>query len=126
MSCPKTKDLAAYNRCINRLMKEVHPFLSRGWPEANVPQLNPFKLPALSVYRDMFVLKIRANASNIHIADATNFEVQELKGDPNKLTLNLKVKMPFVQGSCDYLTKGSLLMLPLNMKGTFRGNFCEY
>lgn len=106
-------------------MKDVHPHLAGGIKEANIPKLDPYELANITVNRHIGPINVHAFATKIRVEGATNFQVQELRGDPNKLTLHLKVRMPLVRSSCDYDTRGSLLGIPITMKGHFQGTFSE-
>ena len=124
--CPPTNDLQQYNRCVMKQLKAITPYLAKGIPSLKLPALDPLFLPSLTVDRNLEALKIKANMSQIRVHGATNFLIDDLKANPNDLSVAIKVQLPHVHVKGDYDVQGRLLLLPLNGAGSFKGNFSEY
>ncbi|KAK9307940.1 hypothetical protein QLX08_001856 [Tetragonisca angustula] len=122
-SCPRTLDLGQYDRCVVQQLKAITPYLAKGVPSLKLPALDPLFLPSLTVDRNLDSLKIKANMSQIRVHGATNFIIDDLKANPNDLSVRLKVQLPHVHVNGDYDVQGRLLLLPLNGVGSFNGNF---
>lgn len=106
-------------------MNAITPYLANGIPSLKLPALDPLFLPSLTVDRNLETLKIKANMSQIRVYGATNFAIDDLKANPNDLSVNIKVRLPHVHMNGNYDVQGRLLLLPLNGAGNFRGNFSE-
>lgn len=63
--------------------------------------------------------------SQIRIYGSTNYIVQDLRANPNDLTVSLKARVPHMYVSGDYDVQGRLLLLPLSGVGNFKGNFTD-
>ena len=63
--------------------------------------------------------------SQIRVYGATNFNIDDLKANPNDLSVRLKVQLPHIHVNGDYDVQGRLLLLPLSGIGSFKGNFSE-
>ncbi|XP_076644836.1 circadian clock-controlled protein daywake [Halictus rubicundus] len=122
-ACPRTNDLAQYDRCVLKQLNAITPYLAKGIPSLKLPALDPLFLPSLTVDRNLEALKIKANMSQIRVYGATNFLIDELKANPNDLSVAIKVQLPHVHVNGDYDVQGRLLLLPLNGAGNFKGNF---
>ncbi|CAD1479212.1 unnamed protein product, partial [Heterotrigona itama] len=122
-SCPRTFDLGQYDRCVMQQLKAITPYLAKGVPSLKLPALDPLFLPSLTVDRNLDSLKIKANMSQIRVYGATNFIIDDLKANPNDLSVRLKVQLPHVHVNGDYDVQGRLLLLPLSGIGSFKGNF---
>ncbi|XP_015604905.1 circadian clock-controlled protein [Cephus cinctus] len=122
-ACPTTKDLVQYNKCIMKQLEAITPFLAKGIPTLKLPALDPLLLPSLTVDRNLEALKIKANMTQIRVYGATNFLVDELKANPEDLTVTIRVQLPYIHVKGDYDVQGRLLLLPLNGVGSFKGNF---
>ncbi|XP_033333425.1 circadian clock-controlled protein daywake [Megalopta genalis] len=122
-SCPRTNDLAQYNRCVLKQLDAITPYLAKGIPSLKLPALDPLYLPSLTVDRNLEALKIKANMSQIRVYGATNFLIDDLKANPHDLTVAIKVQLPHIHVNGDYDVQGRLLLLPLNGGGNFKGNF---
>lgn len=90
-----------------------------------LPALDPLFMPSLTIDRNLESLKIRANMSQIRIYGSTNYIVQDLKANPNDLTVSLKARLPHMYVNGDYDVQGRLLLLPLSGVGNFKGNFSK-
>ncbi|XP_017755831.1 PREDICTED: circadian clock-controlled protein-like [Eufriesea mexicana] len=121
--CPRTNDLAQYDRCVVKQLNVITPYLAKGIPSLKLPALDPLFLPSLTVDRNLEALKIKANMSQIRVYGATNFLIDDLKANPNDLSVSIKVQLPHVHVNGDYDVQGRLLLLPLNGAGSFKGNF---
>ncbi|KAK1120381.1 hypothetical protein K0M31_012362 [Melipona bicolor] len=121
--CSRTLDLGQYDRCVVQQLKAITPYLAKGVPSLKLPALDPLFLPSLTVDRNLDSLKIKANMSQIRVYGATNFIIDDLKANPNDLSVRLKVQLPHVHVNGDYDVQGRLLLLPLNGVGSFKGNF---
>ncbi|XP_043795180.1 circadian clock-controlled protein daywake-like [Apis laboriosa] len=123
--CPRTNDLIQYNVCVLQQLNAITPYLANGIPSLKLPALDPLFLPSLTVDRNLETLKIKANMSQIRVYGATNFAIDDLKANPNDLSVNIKVRLPHVHMNGNYDVQGRLLLLPLNGAGNFRGNFTD-
>ncbi|XP_015174296.1 PREDICTED: circadian clock-controlled protein-like [Polistes dominula] len=121
--CPTTTDLQIFNKCVLKQVEAIVPYLAKGIPSLKLPPLDPLLLPSLTVDRNLEALKIKANMSQIHVYGATNFLLEELKANPNDLTVTLKVQLPHIHVRGDYDVQGRLFLLPLKGTGNFKGNF---
>ncbi|KOC69864.1 Circadian clock-controlled protein [Habropoda laboriosa] len=124
-SCPRTTDLPQYDRCVLKQLNAITPYLAQGIPALKLPALDPLFLPSLTVDRNLEALKIKANMSQIRVYGATNFVIDDLKSNPNDLSVSLKVQLPHIHVNGDYDVQGRLLLLPLNGAGSFKGNFTD-
>lgn len=106
-------------------MKAITPYLAKGIPALKLPALDPLFLPSLTVDRNLEALKIKANMSKIRVHGATDFLIDDLKANPNDLTVAIRVQLPHIHVNGDYDVQGRLLLLPLNGAGSFKGNFSE-
>ncbi|XP_076238614.1 circadian clock-controlled protein daywake [Calliopsis andreniformis] len=121
--CPRTNDLQQYGRCVMKQLRAITPYLAKGIPSLKLPALDPLFLPSLTVDRNLEALKIKANMSQIRVHGATNFVINDLKANPNDLTVTITVQLPHIHVNGDYDVQGRLLLLPLNGAGSFKGNF---
>ncbi|XP_076621689.1 uncharacterized protein LOC143342091 [Colletes latitarsis] len=121
--CPRTADFGQYDRCVLKQLKAITPYLAEGIPALKLPALDPLFLPSLTVDRNLEALKIKANMSQIRVHGATNFLIDDLKANPDDLSVAIKVQLPHVHVNGDYEVQGRLLLLPLNGAGSFKGNF---
>ncbi|XP_024877790.1 circadian clock-controlled protein-like [Temnothorax curvispinosus] len=124
-TCPRTNNLSEYNKCVVKQLQALTPYLAKGVPSLKLPALDPLFLPSLTVDRNLESLKIRANMSQIRVYGGTNYSVQDLKANPNDLTIFIKVRLPHMYVSGDYDVQGRLLLLPLSGLGNFKGNFTD-
>lgn len=125
-SCPRTDNLAEYNKCILKQLQALTPLLVKGVPSLKLPALDPLFLPSLTVDRNLDSLKIKANMSQIRVYGGTNYVVRDLKANPNDLTVSIKVLMPHIHVNGEYDVQGRLLLLPLSGLGSFKGNFSKF
>jgi len=125
-ACPRTNNLSEYNKCVLKQLQALTPYLTKGIPSLKLPALDPLFLPSLTVDRNLESLKIRANMSQIRVYGGTNYIVQDLKANPNDLTVFIKARLPHMYVSGDYDVQGRLLLLPLNGVGNFKGNFSKF
>ncbi|KAG7200228.1 hypothetical protein KM043_017705 [Ampulex compressa] len=121
--CPRAIDLPQYDKCVLKQLEMLTPYLAKGIPTLKLPALDPLFLPSLTVDRNLESLKIKANMSQIRVYGATNFVVNDLKANPNDLSVFIKVRLPHIHVNGDYDVQGRLLLLPLNGAGSFKGNF---
>ncbi|XP_053973052.1 circadian clock-controlled protein daywake-like [Hylaeus volcanicus] len=121
--CAPTNNLGQYNECVLQQLKVITPYLAKGIPSLKLPALDPLFLPSLTVDRNLEALKIKANMSKIRVYGATNFLVDDLKANPDDLSVVIKVQLPHIHVNGDYDVQGRLLLLPLNGAGSFKGNF---
>lgn len=112
--------------CVLQQLNAITPYLANGIPSLKLPALDPLFLPSLTVDRNLETLKIKANMSQIRVYGATNFAIDDLKANPNDLSVNIKVRLPHVHMNGNYDVQGRLLLLPLNGAGNFKGNFSEW
>ncbi|XP_050456576.1 circadian clock-controlled protein daywake-like [Cataglyphis hispanica] len=124
-SCPRTDNLAEYNKCILKQLQALTPLLVKGVPSLKLPALDPLFLPSLTIDRNLDSLKIKANMSQIRVYGGTNYVVRDLKANPNDLTVSIKVLMPHIHVNGEYDVQGRLLLLPLSGLGNFKGNFTD-
>lgn len=125
-SCPRKDNLAEYNKCILQQLQALTPFLVKGVPSLKLPALDPLFLPSLTIDRNLESLKIKANMTQIRVYGGTNYIVQDLKANPNDLTVSIKVRMPHIYVNGEYDIQGRLLLLPLSGLGNFKGNFSKF
>lgn len=124
--CPKSKDLQSYNKCVLKQLEALNPLLPKGLPGLKLPALDPLILPSLSIDRHLENLKIRANMSDIRVFGASNYRINDLRANPNDLTVFLKARIPHIHVKGNYDVNGRLLLLPLSGVGNFNGNFSKY
>ncbi|XP_011631203.1 circadian clock-controlled protein-like [Pogonomyrmex barbatus] len=124
-ACPRTNNLPEYNKCILKQVQILTPLLAKGVPSLKLPALDPLFLPSLTVDRNLESLKIKANMSQIRVYGGTNYILQDLKANPNDLTVSFKARVPHMYVSGDYDVQGRLLLLPLSGIGNFKGNFTD-
>lgn len=124
-SCPRTNNPSEYNKCVLTQLQALTPYLAKGVPSLKLPALDPLFLPSLTIDRNLESLKIKANMSQIRVYGGTNYIVQDLKANPNDLTISIKARMPHMYVVGDYDVQGRLLLLPLNGAGNFKGNFTD-
>ncbi|XP_011879811.1 PREDICTED: circadian clock-controlled protein-like [Vollenhovia emeryi] len=124
-SCPRTSNLSEYDKCVLKQLQAMTPYFAKGVPSLKLPALDPLFLPSLTIDRNLESLKIRANMSQIRVYGGTNFIVQDLKANPNDLTISIKVRLPHMYVNGDYDVQGRLLLLPLSGIGNFKGNFTD-
>jgi len=125
-ACPRTNNLSEYDKCVLKQLQALTPYLTKGIPSLKLPALDPLFLPSLTVDRNLESLKIKANMSQIRVYGGTNYIVQDLKANPNDLTVSIKARLPHMYVSGDYDVQGRLLLLPLNGVGNFKGNFSKF
>ncbi|CAL1681944.1 unnamed protein product [Lasius platythorax] len=124
-SCPRTGNLAEYDKCVLQQLQALTPLLVKGVPSLKLPALDPLFLPSLTVDRNLESLKIKANMSQIRVYGATNYIVHDLKANPDDLTVSLKVRLPYIYVNGEYDVQGRLILLPLSGLGNFKGNFTD-
>lgn len=125
-SCPRTGNLAEYDKCVLQQLQALTPLLVKGVPSLKLPALDPLFLPSLTVDRNLESLKIKANMSQIRVYGATNYIVHDLKANPDDLTVSLKVRLPYIYVNGEYDVQGRLILLPLSGLGNFKGNFSKF
>ncbi|XP_014239028.1 circadian clock-controlled protein-like [Trichogramma pretiosum] len=118
--CPRNEN---YNECVKKQLEVLTPYLKKGIPAMKLPALDPLLLPSLTIDRNLESLKIKANMSNIQVFGGSNYIIDEIKANPDELTVSLKIQVPSVHVRGNYDVQGRLLLLPLAGIGTFKGNF---
>ncbi|XP_029169664.1 circadian clock-controlled protein-like [Nylanderia fulva] len=124
-TCPRTDNSAEYDKCVLQQLQALTPLLVKGVPSLKLPALDPLFLPSLTIDRNLESLKIKCNMTQIRVYGGTNYVVQELKANPNDLTVFIKVRMPHIYVNGEYDIQGRLLLLPLSGLGNFKGNFTD-
>ncbi|XP_054269981.1 circadian clock-controlled protein daywake-like [Macrosteles quadrilineatus] len=112
-----------FDQCVIKAIEVVRPHLAKGIPKMKVPPVEPLVIPALEINRNTDALQVKAKLTDIRAFGGSNFIVNNLKTDLNKLAVVASVTLPFLQVTSDYDVDGRLLVIPLKGKGIFKGNF---
>ncbi|RZC39115.1 circadian clock-controlled protein [Asbolus verrucosus] len=103
-----------YERCVLKNVEKARPLLIKGIPELNMPAVDPFELPVMTVDRTINELvSIKAVTKNIKVLGAGNVVIEDFKANPANLTGELRLNFPWTQLEMDYDVNGQLLIVPL-------------
>lgn len=107
-------------KCIRDSIEVLRPKLRNGISELNVPQLDPLKFDYISVFPPGNGLK--CDLKNLNIIGASNFQLNKLKLDLDKVIIRVGVKIPdlIITGDLDLNLK--ILAFPIVGKGQFYVN----
>uniref|UniRef100_A0A6P7G0V0 Uncharacterized protein LOC114334786 n=1 Tax=Diabrotica virgifera virgifera TaxID=50390 RepID=A0A6P7G0V0_DIAVI len=115
-----------YGKCVWEGFHNVWPFFMKGIPELGVLGLDPFRMKMFAVNSTVGnLIKIDAVCENAEVTGLANTVIQDLKADPIKHYGEIRLFIPWMYANFDYDVKGQLLVIPLESKGHFEGNFTE-
>ncbi|XP_050309980.1 uncharacterized protein LOC126745968 [Anthonomus grandis grandis] len=121
----KTSD-PEYEKCIWNSFEQSRPYLMKGIPELNLPPMDPFILPLMTVNRTLNdVVSINAVCRNIRVEGGRNVIINDVKADPIKHTGEIRLTLPWAYLEMEYDVSGKLLTIPLQSKGFFKGNITD-
>lgn len=67
------------NACLKKAATDARPFLRKGIPELNVPSIEPFVVPEVSLETGTDQLNIKAKLSQVAVIGLSEYEVQSLE-----------------------------------------------
>ncbi|XP_056647763.1 uncharacterized protein LOC130452479 [Diorhabda sublineata] len=115
-----------YEKCILEGFLATKPFFLEGIPELNVPSMDPYKVDAFAVNSSVEnLIKIDAVCRNAVVTGLSTTIIDYLKADPIKHYGEIKLTIPWMYAEMDYDVKGQLLVIPLESRGHFQGNFTD-
>ncbi|CAG9834880.1 unnamed protein product [Diabrotica balteata] len=115
-----------YEKCVLKGFQDARPFFLKGIPELGFPALEPFRVQKFAVNSTISnLVKIDAVCENAEITGLANTVIQDLKADPIKHYGEIRLFIPWMYTNFDYDVKGQLLVIPLESKGHFEGNFTD-
>nr|XP_023014639.1 circadian clock-controlled protein-like [Leptinotarsa decemlineata] len=121
-SCQKSDP--EYEKCVWEGFESVRQYFVKGIPELDVPPVDPFKLPYMSVNRTINeLMSISAVCKDITVSGFKNTIIDDLKADPIKHSGEIRLTIPWLYLDMDYDVRGQLLIIPLESSGHFQGNF---
>ncbi|CAH0387214.1 unnamed protein product [Bemisia tabaci] len=116
------KNTPQYDQCTQNAIEAAKPYLAKGIPKMKVPPLEPLTIPQLIIDRNLEAIKVKAKLDNVTVFGCSNFDIQKLKINTDKLTLDISLLLPKLFVECEYDVDGRLLVIPLRGKGHFIGN----
>ncbi|XP_025834588.1 uncharacterized protein LOC108734132 [Agrilus planipennis] len=121
---PCSKSDPNFKECTLRAFKKAEPYVIKGIPQLNIPKLEPLEIPEFSIDRTLndFV-SIIGTTKNIKVTGLSKYILQDFKFDPNDLSFEATVNLPNLVASMEYNVAGRLLVVPLQGRGFFKGNF---
>jgi hypothetical protein len=109
--------------CIKKSVEDLRPKLMTGVPEYNIPSLEPLLLKELVAAEGTGGLRITAR--DVHAYGASDFVVQKLRVDTDKLRFALDILLPHLYIEGMYEIDGRVLLLPIKGNGPMTGNFTD-
>lgn len=123
-SCRKSDP--AYEKCVLEGFSNAREFFVKGIPELGISPLDPLKITSFSVNRTLNQLvSLNAVCTNVEITGLRNTVIRSLKADPINHYGEIRLVVPWAYMEMDYDIKGQLLVIPLENKGHFQGNFTD-
>ena len=93
-----------------------------GFPLLGLPSLDPIKIDRLDLERDeKSPVNIKINFRNINLSGLSKAKVYKLSGffrKPQGDKIEIRIRMPSLQITGPYKSKGKILLLPINGDGT--------
>ncbi|KAG5895536.1 hypothetical protein JTB14_010680 [Gonioctena quinquepunctata] len=121
-SCKKTDP--EYAKCVREGFENVRPYFINGIPELGFPAIDPFKMPFMAVNRTINeLMSIQAVCRDITVIGFANTVIDDLKADPVAQSGEIRLTVPWLYLDMDYDVRGQLLVIPLENRGHFQGNF---
>ncbi|CAH0558263.1 unnamed protein product [Brassicogethes aeneus] len=112
------------DECIIQSVDQLRPKLAQGIPEINAPAIEPFYLHNLTIFgganqtQDGFL----ANLYNFEISGCSNFQINSLNVNVDKLIIRCDLTFPVLNFLADYNIDGKIIFLKLQGNGKFKGN----
>ncbi|XP_050548943.1 uncharacterized protein LOC126910423 [Daktulosphaira vitifoliae] len=125
-----------FDPCVNNAMKDIFKYAKTGIPEANIPIMEPFKIPEidLSIFQALSpqILgsrqnadKFRAFARNVIIHHASELKINRIKTDMKEKKFNLNLNLPFLDIVGEYDVNLILFGLPIKSIGPLKSNVTD-
>ncbi|XP_026466732.1 protein takeout-like [Ctenocephalides felis] len=113
-------------QCVKRAIEGLRPIFLEGDKARNIPSLEPLEVGDLLVGdygRSNGGLRI--SATEIMARGASNFHIEKISGDLDKLEFYFEVLLPRLETTGKYAVDGNVLLLPIKGSGPFTGNFTD-
>uniref|UniRef100_A0A6M2DY58 Putative hemolymph juvenile hormone binding protein n=1 Tax=Xenopsylla cheopis TaxID=163159 RepID=A0A6M2DY58_XENCH len=114
------------SECLQQSMEGLRPVFLEGDPARSIPSLEPLEVGDLLVGDyGRSSGGLRVSATEIKAWGASNFRIQKVKGDLDKMTYYFEVLLPRLETTGKYSVEGNVLLLPIKGNGPFTGNFTD-
>ncbi|XP_045461512.1 circadian clock-controlled protein daywake-like [Harmonia axyridis] len=107
------------NECLLKATDQVRPYLIKGVPELNVPPIEPFTLPEVTLEQGSNLLNFKAKLNDIVITGLSNYKFSQFDFDVPKLQFNCKASISELKLAGKYDVKGTVIGAPIVGKGDF-------
>lgn len=111
------------NDCLRQSFDHLRPYLYRGIPEIKLAPLEPLLIPKMTMENGHGAIRIKGTFSNITVHGATNYTIQNVKGDVNKYKMDLTLGIPRIEVTGNYEVVGQVLLFPVRSRGEFWAMF---
>ncbi|KAK9879052.1 hypothetical protein WA026_003867 [Henosepilachna vigintioctopunctata] len=107
------------NECLLKATDQVRPYLIKGVPELNMPSIDPFTIPEVSLEQGSNILNFKAKLNDIIIHGLSNYKFSQFDFDVSKLQFHCKGGIDELKLEGKYDVNGLLLGAPVRGKGDF-------
>ncbi|KAL3279160.1 hypothetical protein HHI36_016674 [Cryptolaemus montrouzieri] len=108
------------NDCLLKATDQVRPYLIKGVPELNVPPIEPFIIPEVTLEQGSNILNFKAKLNDIVVRGLSKYKFSQFDFDVPKLHFHCKAAIDELKLEGKYEVKGALLGAPIHGKGIFR------
>ncbi|XP_066598656.1 protein takeout-like [Prorops nasuta] len=113
------------NECVKDSVNALKPYLKDGIPALHIPPCEPLNIPKIDISQAAGPVSVSSTYTNIKVSGGTDFILKTVKVNVEKDRTKLKLKIPRLNMTADYIMDGRILMLPVTGNGIVHGNFTD-
>ncbi|XP_023014640.2 protein takeout [Leptinotarsa decemlineata] len=110
------------NQCLIKATEQVKPYMATGVPELNIPPLDPFLIPQITLEQGTSALNFKANLTNVLIHGMTDYTFTRFDFDVPNLQFFCDATLKELHLEGDYTVTGKILLAPIVGSGKFNAS----
>ncbi|XP_044261043.1 protein takeout-like [Tribolium madens] len=105
------------NQCLLQAAQNGISQLTRAYEKVNIPNLNPFEVPEVTVGQGSGTVAVDQNFKNCLFSGFHKMKLDQFEFDFDKKILHFVGTFPDITKKCDYELDGKVLLLPIRGSG---------
>ncbi|XP_076035021.1 protein takeout-like [Oratosquilla oratoria] len=107
------------SQCLYNTLEEIRPVLAQGYPQWDIPKLEPAFLDKIVFSQTEGPIDLRATFKNVKVQGLSKYNTTNIEADPNSSVLRTAFYFPELYVTGDYNLDGKILLLPVTGSGDF-------
>ncbi|XP_026323616.1 protein takeout-like [Hyposmocoma kahamanoa] len=107
------------DNCIKSSFNHLRPYLARGLPDLDIPPVEPLYVDKLLMENNAGPVRVTAAFTNITVLGPSNYTVNKVRSDLQKLRMDIAFSLPRIELSGLYEVSGQVLLFPVRSRGDF-------